>query len=197
MSGCSFHFKETNSCGNRRRQGRGQKMKREEFDPVYVEYHQMVTHLAYDVLHDYDLAQDVCQEVFMKLDEKIESLDRERIKGWLLRCGKRKAIDFVRRAYRKNEVSVIAEKMEEDFVVEYLLEIETEKSRKQFRNFVLDRLREKNQTWYELLVRVVVESEPAVIVAEEYGITVENLRMKISRARHWLYKNYYQSYLEL
>ena len=35
------------------------------------------------------------------------------------------------------------------------------------------------------------------MVAEEYGITVVNLRMKISRARQWLYKNYHQSYLEL
>lgn len=172
-------------------------MKREEFESVYVEYHQMVIHLSYDVLHDYDLAQDVCQEVFMKLDEKIESLDRERIKGWLLRCGKRKSIDFVRRAYRKNEIFVIAEKLEEDFVVEYLLEVENEKSRKQFRNFVLDKLKQKNRVWYELMTRVVVESEPAAMVAEEYGITVVNLRMKISRARHWLYKNYYQSYLEL
>ena len=42
-----------------------------------------------------------------------------------------------------------------------------------------------------------VESEPAAMVAEEYGITVVNLRMKISRARQWLYKNYHQSYLEL
>ena len=172
-------------------------MKKEEFEPVYIEYHQMVNHLAYDVLHDYDLAQDVCQEVFMKMDEKIESLDRDRIKGWLLRCGKRKSIDFVRRAYRKNEVSVIAEKMEEDFVVEYLLEIENEKNRRQFRNFVLDKLKQKNQTWYELMMRVVVEGEPAAMVAEEYGITVVNLRMKISRARQWLYKNYHQGYLEL
>ena len=87
--------------------------------------------------------------------------------------------------------------MEEDFVVEYLLEVENEKSRRQFRNFVLDKLKQKNQTWYELMMRVVVESEPAAMVAEEYGITVVNLRMKISRARQWLYKNYHQSYLEL
>ena len=84
-------------------------MKREEFDPVYVEYHQMVTHLAYDVLHDYDLAQDVCQEVFMKLNEKIESLDRARIKGWLLRCAKRKSIESAGKGCRKNKVSVSAE----------------------------------------------------------------------------------------
>lgn len=172
-------------------------MKKEDFDRIYMQYHKLVQHVAFDILQDHNLAQDVCQEVFMKLDEKIETLDRARIKGWLLRCGKRKAIDFVRRAYRKNEVSVITEKMEEDFVVEYLLEVENEKSRRQFRNFVLDKLKQKNQTWYELMMRVVVESEPAAIVAEEYGITVVNLRMKISRARQWLYKNYHQSYLEL
>ena len=84
-------------------------MKSEKFKSTYMEYHHMVIHLAYDILQDYDLAHHVCQEVFIELSEKIESMDQERIKGWLLRCGKRKAIDFVRRAYRKNKVSVSAE----------------------------------------------------------------------------------------
>lgn len=172
-------------------------MKIEDFESIYLEYHHMVIHLAFDILHDRDLAQDVCQEVFIKFHEKIEHLDRDRIKGWLLRCGKRKAIDFLRRSYRKNEVSAISEKMEEDFVVEYLLETENEKSRRKFRNFLLEKLKQKNQMWYELMIRVVVENESAAAVAEEYGITLVNLRMKISRARHWLYKNYYQSYQEL
>ncbi len=175
-------------------------MKKEEFESVYFEYHHMVIHLAFDILHDQNLAEDVCQEVFLKLNEKIESLDRSRIKGWLLRCGRRKSIDFTRRAYRKNEVSPMTEmteKMEKDFVIEYLVEAENEKSRRDFRNFLLNELRKKNQMWYNLIIRVVVENESSSAVAEEYGITVMNLRMKISRARHWLYKNYYQSYQEL
>ena len=84
-------------------------MKKEEFKIVYMEYHHMVIHLAYDILHDYDLAQYVCQEVFIELDEKIERINRQRIKGWLLRCGKRKSIDLARRNCRKNEVSVSTE----------------------------------------------------------------------------------------
>ena len=59
-------------------------MKSEKFKSTYMEYHHMVIHLAYDILQDYDLAHHVCQEVFIELSEKIESMDQERIKGWML-----------------------------------------------------------------------------------------------------------------
>lgn len=50
-------------------------MKSEKFKSTYMEYHHMVIHLAYDILQDYDLAHHVCQEVFIELSEKIESMD--------------------------------------------------------------------------------------------------------------------------
>lgn len=172
-------------------------MKKESFGRVYDEYHKLVLHVAFDILRDYDLAEDVCQEVFIKLYEKIDNLDEDRVKGWLLRCGQRKAIDFVRRAYRKKEVSESSEKAEQDLVVEYLLEVEKESDRRQFRNFVLEELERKNQVWYELIVRVVMGNESAKAVAQEYGMTLVSMRMRISRARHWLYKNFYHHYQKL
>lgn len=172
-------------------------MRRENFCHVYEEYHKLVIHLAYDVLKDYALAEDVCHEVFIKFYEKIEELDEERVKGWLLRCGRRKAIDFVRRSYWKREISETLEQAELDLVTDYLLEAESENDRKQFRNFVLEELKKKNKVWYDLMMRVVVGNESAAAVAQEYNMTLVNLRMKISRARHWLYKNYYQHYQEL
>ena len=60
-------------------------MKREKFDQLYQDYYRLVLHVAYDIVQDYGGAQDVCQELFIKLDEKIESLDEEPIKGWILR----------------------------------------------------------------------------------------------------------------
>ena len=84
-------------------------MKSEKFKSTYMEYHHMVIHLAYDILQDYDLAQYVCQEVFIELSGKIESMDQERIKGWLLRCAKRKSIESAGKGCRKNKVSVSAE----------------------------------------------------------------------------------------
>ncbi len=172
-------------------------MKREDFDRMYKQYYRLVIHIAHDILHDYALAQDVCQEVFVKFNEKIEGLDEDKLKGWMLRNAYRKTIDALRRAYRKREISVVEDKMEDKLVVECMTELENEICRKQFRSFLLEELKEQNPQWYEMMVRVVVYEEPAKEVAADYGITVMNLRMKLSRARRWLYKNYYKRYREL
>ncbi len=172
-------------------------MKREEFDRMYNQYYRLVIHVAYDILQDYALAQDVCQEVFVKFNEKIEGLDEDKLKGWMLRNAQRKTIDVLRKAYRRREIPVVDEKMEDKLVVECLTEIENESSRRAFRGFLLEELKEQNPMWYDMMLRVVVYEEPAKEVAADYGITVMNLRMKLSRARRWLYKKYYKSYWDL
>ena len=169
-------------------------MKKEDFDRIYMEYHKLVQHVAFDILQDHNLAQDVCQEVFIKLHQKIERLDENLIKGWILRNTHRKSIDFWRKSYRKREIPVVGETIEGALVSEYLVEKETECRRKEFRNFLLDELKEKNPLWHDLMVRVVVENEPASEVAREYGLSELGMWMRLSRARRWLYANYYQSY---
>lgn len=169
-------------------------MKKESFDQLYEDYHKLVLHLAYDILQDYGLAQDVCQEVYIKLHKKIEGLDEKLIKGWILRNTYRTAIDFWRKSYRKNEIPVIKEKIERTLVEECLVEAENESSRKEFRDFLLDRLRDHNPMWYDLMMRVVVENEPVRDVAKDYGMTEMGLRMRLSRARRWLCANYHKDY---
>ena len=166
-------------------------MKREEYDRMYKQYYRLVIHVAFDIL------QDVCQEVFIKFHQKIEGLDEDKLKGWMLRNALRKSIDMLRKAYRRREISVLEEKMEDKLVVECMTELENEICREQFRSFLLEELKEQNPMWYEIMVRVIVYEEPAKEVAADYGITVMNLRMKISRARRWLNDNYYKHYREL
>ncbi len=172
-------------------------MKREEYDRMYKQYYRLVIHVSFDILQDYALAQDVCQEVFIKFHQKIEGLDEDKLKGWMLRNALRKSIDMLRKAYRRREISVLEEKMEDKLVVECMTELENEICREQFRSFLLEELKEQNPMWYEIMVRVIVYEEPAKEVAADYGITVMNLRMKISRARRWLNDNYYKHYREL
>lgn len=178
-------------------------MKREHFDQVYEDYHKLVLHIAFDGLRDHSLAQDVCQEVFCKLHEKIDGLDEELIQGWIVRNAHRKTIDFLRRAYLKNEVyrdideAMLDQKLfDAGLAVEYLV-AEEEQRRAEFRSFLLARLKEKNPVWYDLMIRVVIGKESTKAVAQDHNMTVVNLRMKISRARRWLYKNYYQDYQDL
>ncbi len=169
-------------------------MKMDSFNRLYADYHKLVLHVAFDILHDDKLAEDVCQEVFIKMGKKIERLDEDKIKGWILRNTHRKAIDFWRRAYRRREVPTEGAKIEQTLLTECLVDEVAEGRRKEFRDKLLDALKAKDPVWYDLMVRVVVENEPAEDVAREYGMTVMGMRMRISRARRWLYENYYRDY---
>ena len=51
-----------------------------DFNCVYEQYVDLVYYTAYDVIHDYHLAQDVCQEVFEKMFFHVNELEMDRIK---------------------------------------------------------------------------------------------------------------------
>ena len=40
-------------------------MKIERFDEIYLRYYRLSLKVAYSVVHDVELAQDICQEVFI------------------------------------------------------------------------------------------------------------------------------------
>ena len=56
-------------------------MKISDFDRVYQKYVDLVHYAAYSMVRDYHLAQDVCQEVFIKMYRAIDGLDEKSIKG--------------------------------------------------------------------------------------------------------------------
>lgn len=56
-------------------------MNKSDFNYVYYRYVDLAHYVANSVVHDYHLAQDVCQEIFIKLYLNINGLDEERVKG--------------------------------------------------------------------------------------------------------------------
>jgi RNA polymerase sigma-70 factor, ECF subfamily len=65
----------------------------------YVEQHQsMVFSIAYHILNDRAAAEDVAQEVFLQLYDKVEGLESdEHVQYWLRRTTAHRAIDYGRR----------------------------------------------------------------------------------------------------
>ena len=56
------------------------------------------------------------------------------------------------------------------------------------RNRALIRLREQNPVNYDILIKVAYFEIPPEVVAEEYGITNNNVNNRILRTRKWLRK---------
>lgn len=163
-------------------------MKIERFDEIYLRYYRLSLKVAYSVVHDVELAQDICQEVFITMFFKLDEIDEEFAKAWILSYSRRIAVDFCRKSYHKHEVISGLDANEngsgiwtgdpEDLVVR------KELCRKKLRVFYS--LKQRNEVWYELIRRVSVNEENPVSVASDYGISVAYLRMQISRARHWM-----------
>jgi len=78
-----------------------------DFDELYQLYANRLTLIAYSVTKDWQIAEDVVQEAFVKAYRKIDTIDDERkIKAWLSTITMRTAIDFFRSEKRKRWVPV-------------------------------------------------------------------------------------------
>ena len=65
-------------------------------DDYFVQYKDMVFRNI--ILYvDYHTAEDLCQETFIRLSEKREKVDHERIREWLLVVSEHLALDHLKR----------------------------------------------------------------------------------------------------
>ena len=167
---------------------RESKMNLSDFNCVYEQYVDLVYYTAYDVIHDYHLAQDVCQEVFEKMFFHVNELEMDRIKGWILVTAENTAIDFLRKRNRYREYSEGDPELprERSDCGEFQKSVE----RTDFFRYVFAELHEKNPEWYEIILGMDIAGCPAAKMARKLGITENNLRVKRHRAKIWLRKEF-------
>lgn len=74
-----------------------------DFDEAFMLHHRAVYRAAYSILRDTGLAEDVTQEVFLKLYSHLESLKGdEHVRPWLLRVANNAALNTIRSRSRSS-----------------------------------------------------------------------------------------------
>ena len=169
-------------------------MNLEDYMEIYQNYFNFASKVAYDVLENYDLAGDVAQEVFIDMFEKKKTLNAEKIKYWIVLNANRKAIDLLRKPYRRLEESENGQNTAQLLSPMQPEEIILKKEEIEFQKSALMSLKEYNSDWYDILIRIVIGEESYQDLALAYGIKVETLRVHVSRARKWLDKKVYEFY---
>jgi len=75
------------------------------FESLLREHQAMVFSLAYHFFHNTAIAEDVAQEVFLKLYENLHRLESPaHVAFWLRRATTRRSIDYLRRGHVRHEV---------------------------------------------------------------------------------------------
>ncbi len=156
-----------------------------DFGEIYEKYYCLVVKIAYDIIGDFYLAQDITQDVYASLYEKIDQIDIDRVKGWLITCASHKAIDYKRKKYYNREV------MGDHFFPEPdSISTECVFIRREMWGQVFAELYEKNRQWFFLIMCMDIAGEKPEEVAKVLGITLNNLRVRHHRAKEWVRKRY-------
>lgn len=167
-------------------------MDKKEFKGIYDQYHSLVSKIAYDVIDDFHLAQDITQDIFAILYQKSDSIDLQKIKGWLITCTTRKAIDYKRKTYKEKEV--FGGENINSLNVD-VISTEHQIIGQEIYGEILTELYHKNRQWFYLVMKIDIEGEKPEVVACELGITLNNLRVKHHRAKEWLNNKFIKKYI--
>ncbi|HIS30019.1 MAG TPA: sigma-70 family RNA polymerase sigma factor [Candidatus Limivivens intestinipullorum] len=172
-------------------------IKEQRFTQVYRRRKNLILRYAYSKTQDLEAAEEICQDVFLHYYEKIEQIQEDLVKAWLLLCAKRKCIDYWRKRQNRQESSV-----GETAVLEVISENNLERVvdhviQENFAWKILGELRQKNETWYQVIEAVCICEMEQEEAAASLGISVQVLRARLFRARKFIRQEYLKEYKDL
>jgi len=151
-----------------------------ELEHLMRTYGNDVLRMAYSYVKDYDTAEDIFQEVFIKVNANLgEFRGESSIKTWLLRITVNACKDFLKSAYTRR-VTMFSEEEEENIpAADMAEEIERKQDGEQIRKALL-LLPEK---YREVLVCLYFEERSVAETAKVLGISEGTVKSRLSRAR--------------
>ena len=160
----------------------------ERFEACFLKYKNLVMRFVIDATGDYQAAQEICQQVFVRYYEYIDRVSPDFEKAWLIRCTQNAVIDYLRK--NKNRVPVIdldtaLDMLSEDPFsdVSWILE---EKEKSEFLKRALFRMKIEHNNWYEVILMSYVQRMDNISIGNEFGVSAALVSKWKERAHTWL-----------
>lgn len=159
-----------------------------DFDQLYSMYSKRLHHIAFSVVRDQFLAEDVVQETFLKAYNKWDTInDTKKIASWLSAIAARTAIDFLRAEKRKRTIpfdQTIIESILFDSSRRNITEIHVEN--RLFKEDLNDSLNHLSKEYMEVLILKLHYGLKEKEIAEQLQLTATTVKNRIYRARKQL-----------
>lgn len=154
------------------------------FDDFFLQYCNDVIRNAYSIVKDYHIAEDICQETFIRFGTEMYEISEEKVLAWLFCVSRRLALDYLKKGGKyttelglENETLdkySFGDYLDPSYIYERNCELDSEK---EIEKRVLEKLKKKNPKWYDLLCLCHREDMSTAQMGEELGIT-SNLTSK-------------------
>ena len=173
-----------------------------EFNEIYEKYKNLVLKVAYIYSgNNYDAAEDITQDTFLKLYTGFEDFKREKITSWVYTVAKNSALNYKNKYGRTISMddeenglknTLFTESMEDDCIEqEYTAEV------KALNDSILSGLMEKNPRWHDAVLFAYYMDIPQERVAEMMDVKIGVLHSILHRAKVWIRKTYGVEYKEM
>lgn len=151
---------------------------------IYEMFYDRVYRTAYYIVRDVHLAQDVLQESFIKAFRNLHNLeDGAQLEPWLMTIVRNTAIDFLRKKYKRNEMSfdnVILENSEHRDSVEDIVD------RKLMIEDMRDTIKEMKSEYQEVLQLKYQRGLHDKEIAACLDVSLGTVKSRLFRARNKL-----------
>lgn len=171
---------------------------RAAFDVIYEDNVDAVFRTALRYAGNHHTAEEITQNVFVKLYTYMEHINLEAAKSWLLVTARNMALN----SNRVHNHEVLIEEMQESGYPicayispedEFLRKLR-ERECKALADCIFQNLYQVNERWYEAVTLTYCLGKPQKDVAECMGISLEILHSMLYRAKKWVRKNYEEKY---
>ena len=164
-------------------------MDKNNFSEIYKKYVLTAYIAAMQIVHNEADADDIAQETMVKLYLNMDALDEDRVEGWVRVAARNLGIDYQRKAQRFDWNELDEDLRAEEMEVPVLLDEEKQERIRFFRE-VMDALKDHDESGYYITREIKVNERPEKEVASDMGITIGNLRVKMTRTKQWLCRHF-------
>lgn len=171
----------------------------EIFEEIYKAEWKSSRTIILTIVRDENIADDICEDVFIKIyemGERLKTTDREKVHALIVTMSCNKAIDYLRKSSVKRELCIMDDgnrfdipdhRCDPENVMLHMEECE-------LRKLILQKLRRKNPENYDILMKVKFLGRAPGSVAEEYGISRNNVNNRILRTKRWIEEEFRKIY---
>ena len=173
-----------------------------EFNEIYEKYKNLVLKVAYIYSgNNYDAAEDITQDTFLKLYTGFKDFKIEKIHAWLYTVTKNSALNYKKKygclVSIDDEESGLENTLSTESTEEGYIEREHKTEKENLNDRILSGLMEKNQRWHDAVLLAYYMDIPQERVAEIMGVKIGVLHSILHRAKVWIRKTYGVEYEEM
>lgn len=177
------------------------RIKEARFENIYRTFQNDVYKISLYYTKDEHIAQDIAQKVFYQFYLHMDNVNMDSVRAYLLRSSRNLSYNWLRDTKREVNGEYLDVIPEEDVPHystedEYIRDEQT-RERKEFVAMLMERLREENESWYDIVNLIYCLEKPHDEVAKELGMSRDVLYNKLYRAKKWMRKKFEDEYKNL